>query len=51
MPLRLSDGWNQVVLNLADLTRKAYSTTYVETQRGKTLPQAQDVALTFIYLQ
>ena len=24
MPLRLDDGWNQVTLNLADLTRRAY---------------------------
>ncbi|XVF54543.1 hypothetical protein PTKIN_Ptkin05aG0189300 [Pterospermum kingtungense] len=33
MPLRLDDGWNQIQLNLADYTRKAYGTNYVETLR------------------
>lgn len=34
MPLRLSEGWNQVQLNIADLMRKAYGTTFVEVSRG-----------------
>lgn len=33
MPLRLEAGWNHVKLNLADLTRRAYGTNYVETSR------------------
>ncbi|ELR21102.1 flagellar associated protein [Acanthamoeba castellanii str. Neff] len=33
MPLRLSEGWNQVQLNIADLMRKAYGTTFVEISR------------------
>ncbi|CAK9317717.1 unnamed protein product [Citrullus colocynthis] len=31
MPLRMDEGWNQIQLNLADFTRKAYGTNYVET--------------------
>ena len=33
MPLALNCGWNQVQLNLADLTRRAYGTNYMETVR------------------
>ena len=33
MPLRLDAGWNQVQFNLADFTRRAYGTNYVETLR------------------
>ncbi|CAJ0585520.1 unnamed protein product, partial [Mesorhabditis spiculigera] len=33
MPLRLDDGWNQVQFNLADFTKKAYGSNYVETSR------------------
>ncbi|XVF11685.1 hypothetical protein REPUB_Repub08aG0048900 [Reevesia pubescens] len=33
MPLRLDEGWNQIQLNLADYTRRAYGTNYVETLR------------------
>ncbi|KAK4414279.1 Cilia- and flagella-associated protein 20 [Sesamum alatum] len=33
MPLKLDEGWNQVQLNLTDLTRRAYGTNYVETLR------------------
>lgn len=33
MPLKLDDGWNQVVLNLAELTTRAYGTNYAETLR------------------
>lgn len=33
MPLKLDDGWNQIQLNLTDLTRRAYGTNYVETLR------------------
>ncbi|KAI3924259.1 hypothetical protein MKW98_032460 [Papaver atlanticum] len=33
MPLRLDEGWNQIQLNLADFTRRAYGTNYVETLR------------------
>ena len=30
MPLRLDEGWNQVQFNLADFTRRAYGTNFVE---------------------
>lgn len=33
MPLKLEEGWNNIQLNLADLTRRAYGTNYVETLR------------------
>lgn len=33
MPLALNYGWNQVQLNLADFTRRAYGTNYMETVR------------------
>ncbi|KAF9170143.1 Cilia- and flagella-associated protein 20 [Mortierella sp. AD011] len=33
MPLRMDPGWNQIQLNLADYTKRAYGTTYTETQR------------------
>lgn len=33
MPLSLSPGWNQIQFNLADFTRRAYGTNYVETVR------------------
>ncbi|RHZ63254.1 hypothetical protein Glove_330g42 [Diversispora epigaea] len=33
MPMRLDEGWNQIQFNLADFTRRAYSTNYVETLR------------------
>jgi hypothetical protein len=33
MPLRLDNGWNQIGFNLADFTRKAYGSAYVETVR------------------
>mmetsp|Transcript_72157 Transcript_72157/g.169097 ORF Transcript_72157/g.169097 Transcript_72157/m.169097 type:complete len:289 (+) Transcript_72157:63-929(+) len=33
MPLRLDEGWNQVMFNLADFTQRAYGTNYVETCR------------------
>ncbi|KAL4562076.1 hypothetical protein LXL04_034267 [Taraxacum kok-saghyz] len=33
MPLRMDEGWNQIQLNLGDLTRRAYGTNYVETLR------------------
>ncbi|GJJ77380.1 hypothetical protein EMPS_09739 [Entomortierella parvispora] len=33
MPMRMDPGWNQIQLNLADYTKRAYGTTYVETQR------------------
>ncbi|KAF3963418.1 hypothetical protein CMV_012192 [Castanea mollissima] len=33
MPLRMDEGWNQIQLNLADFTRRAYGTNYVETLR------------------
>ena len=31
MPLGLSPGWNQIQFNLADFTRRAYGTNYIET--------------------
>ncbi|XP_055850775.1 cilia- and flagella-associated protein 20-like [Episyrphus balteatus] len=33
MPMGLSPGWNQIHLNLADFTRRAYGTNYIETVR------------------
>ena len=33
MPLRLEGGWNHIHLNLADLTRRAYGTNFVEALR------------------
>lgn len=33
MPLRLDEGWNQIGFNLADFTKRAYGTNYVETVR------------------
>ncbi|CAL5063463.1 unnamed protein product [Urochloa decumbens] len=33
MPLKLDEGWNNIQLNLADLTKRAYGTNYVETLR------------------
>lgn len=33
MPLRMDEGWNQIQLNLGDLTRRAYGTNYAETLR------------------
>ncbi len=33
LPMKLEEGWNQIVLNLADYTKKAYGTNYVKTQR------------------
>ncbi|CAK9824080.1 Cilia- and flagella-associated protein 20 [Anthophora retusa] len=33
MPIGLSGGWNQIQFNLADFTRRAYGTNYVETTR------------------
>lgn len=33
LPLALNCGWNQIVLNLADFTNKAYQTNYMETVR------------------
>jgi hypothetical protein len=31
--MRLDEGWNQIQFNLADFTRRAYGTNYVETVR------------------
>ncbi|WZZ29464.1 hypothetical protein YC2023_012865 [Brassica napus] len=33
MPLKMDEGWNQIQLNLPDLTRRAYGTNYTETLR------------------
>ncbi|KAB0797103.1 hypothetical protein PPYR_08097 [Photinus pyralis] len=33
MPIGLSPGWNQIQFNLADFTKRAYGTTYLETVR------------------
>lgn len=33
MPMKLDDGWNQIQFNLADFTRRAYGSNYVETLR------------------
>lgn len=31
MPMGMSPGWNQIHFNLADFTRRAYGTNYMET--------------------
>ncbi|XP_043679242.1 cilia- and flagella-associated protein 20-like [Vespula pensylvanica] len=33
MPIGLSGGWNQIQFNLADFTRRAYGSNYIETTR------------------
>lgn len=33
MPIGLSDGWNQIQFNLAEFTRRAYGTNYMETTK------------------
>lgn len=33
MPMGMSPGWNQIHFNLADFTRRAYGTNYIETVR------------------
>lgn len=33
MPMKLDEGWNQIQFNLADFTRRAYGSNYVETLR------------------
>jgi hypothetical protein len=33
MPMKLDEGWNQIQFNLADFTRRAYGTNYIETLR------------------
>nr|XP_034835136.1 cilia- and flagella-associated protein 20-like [Maniola hyperantus] len=33
MPIGLSNGWNQIQFNLADFTRRAYGTQFIETLR------------------
>ncbi len=38
MPMRLDEGWNQIQFNLADFTKRAYGTNYVETLRIQVCP-------------
>lgn len=45
MPLRLDDGWNTVHFNLADFTRRAYGTNYVETLRVQVLARNEYAVL------
>ena len=33
MPMKLDDGWNQIVLDLGDFTKKAYGTNFAEVVR------------------
>lgn len=33
MPMGMSPGWNKIHFNLADFTRRAYGTSYMETVR------------------
>ncbi|XP_030384660.1 cilia- and flagella-associated protein 20-like [Scaptodrosophila lebanonensis] len=33
MPMRLDEGWNQVIFDLAEFTHRAYGTKYTETLR------------------
>lgn len=37
-PLALEDGWNQVVIDLAAYTKKAYGTTYTQTLQVEVRP-------------
>ncbi|CAA3029383.1 Hypothetical predicted protein [Olea europaea subsp. europaea] len=41
MPLKLDEGWNQIQLNITDLTRRAYGTNYVETLRVQVHPNSR----------
>merc|ERR1712244_1492 len=47
MPMRLDDGWNQIQFNLADFTRRAYGTNYVENCGCKSMPIAEFDAFIF----
>jgi len=41
LPLKLSDGWNDIKINLVELTQRAYATQYVEATRLQvSLPQS-----------
>jgi hypothetical protein len=31
--MKLEDGWNQIVIHLADFTNKAFGTNYVEISK------------------
>jgi len=33
LPLKLADGWNDIQINLIELTQRAYATNYVEATR------------------
>jgi len=33
LPLKLTDGWNDIQINLAELTQRLYATQYVEATR------------------
>lgn len=33
LPMKLEEGWNQVHLDLADFTKRAFGTNYVETAK------------------
>jgi len=33
LPLKLTDGWNEIQINLAELTQRAYATHYIEATR------------------
>ncbi|VEL28505.1 unnamed protein product [Protopolystoma xenopodis] len=33
MPMRLDEGWNQIQFNMADFTKRAYGTNFVEIMR------------------
>jgi len=33
LPLKLTDGWNDIQINLAELTQRLYATHYVEATR------------------
>ena len=33
LPLKLTDGWNEIQINLIELTQRAYATNYIEATR------------------
>ena len=45
--MRLDDGWNQIQFNLADFTRRAYGTNYVETLRVQESIMSRDMSSSF----
>ena len=47
MPMKLDSGWNQIQFNLADFTRRAYGTNYIETTRIQVSSLSFSLSLSF----